>query len=72
MVVVAQVCDCKVSVVGSIPTRVNELLFIHIFIFSFGKKPGVEFRHSTRNSSKNSAKSGERSVLPLGSLCLLS
>ena len=42
-------------VVGSIPTRGNEI-FIYIFIFSFLRfgvkaKRGVDLRHSTRNAS---------------------
>ena len=42
----AQGCDCNMTVVDSIPTRGNELLFINILISSLwhqGKKPGVEF-----------------------------
>ena len=40
----------------------------YFLIFSFlpsgtNAKPGVDFRHSTLNASKNSAESGERSVL---------
>ena len=45
-------------------------LWVHIFALQKGKKPEVEFRHSTRNASKYSAKSGERNVLTLGSPCL--
>ena len=30
----AQGCDCKATVVGPIPTRGNELLFLYNFIFS--------------------------------------
>ena len=41
--------DCNATVVGSISTRENQLLFLNIFISSFG----VEFHHSTRNCSKN-------------------
>ena len=55
-----------------------ELLFINIFIWShhhlalaLRQKPSVEFRYSTRNASKISAKSGARNVLTVGSLCLL-
>ena len=40
------------------------------FNYRQGKKPGIEFRHSTRNASKNSAESGKHSVLTLCSLCL--
>ena len=32
MCVVAQGCHCNATVVGSIPTRKNELLFINIFV----------------------------------------
>ena len=52
----AQGCGCNVTVVSSIPTRGLQLLFINIFIPSLchrGTKPGVEFRHSTCNASKN-------------------
>ena len=58
---------------GSIPTRGKTLLFLHIFICSLFSAPrqklGFQFRHSTRNALKNSAESGQRSVLILGSLC---
>ena len=53
---------------SSIPTRGNELLFVNIFVTLLWQKPGVEFRHSKRNASKNE----ERSVLSLCSLCAYS
>ena len=41
------------TVVGSIPTRGNELLFLNLVSFlRSGTKAGVEFRHTTRNASK--------------------
>ena len=40
------------------------------FHYRQGKKPGIEFRHATRNASKNSVESGKQSVLTLCSLCL--
>ena len=50
---------------------VFKLLFIIIFTSSLRSFLGVEFRHSTGNASENSAESGDRSFLTLGSLCLL-
>ena len=70
---VAQRCDCYATVVSSIPIWGSELLCINIFISSLwhqGKSPGVEFHHSTRNVSENSAESGERGVLTKGYHCL--
>ena len=55
---VAHVCDCNVTIVGSITIK---LLFINIFISMLwhrGKKPNIDFPHSTRNASKNSAENG--------------
>ena len=40
----AKACDSNAAIVGSIPTRGNELLFIIWY--------QVEFRHSTRNTSQ--------------------
>ena len=48
----------------------NYYLLMFSFLCSGTKAPGVEFRHSTQNASKNSAKRGERSVLTLSSLPL--
>ena len=49
--VVVQGHKGNATVVGSIPTRRNGLLFINIFICSLWprQKPGVELRHSTRS-----------------------
>ena len=56
----------NLMVVGSILER---LKFYNFWLFSFLRFE-VELRHSTGNASKNSAESGERSVLTLGFLCL--
>ena len=57
---------------GSIPTRGNKI-FIYIFISSLWCKGKAWRWVSPLNMQclQNSAKSGERSVLTLGSLCLL-
>ena len=44
-------------------------LYFHFFALVSRVKRGVEFRHLTRNASRNWRKVG--SVLTLGSLCLL-
>ena len=60
-------------VVGLIPTRGNELLFINICIsllWHQDKSPSTRrcFRHSTRNASKNLAEVRDWSILMF--LCL--
>ena len=42
--------------------------YFYFFTLAPRQQPGVEFRYSTRNASKNSAESGKRSVLTLCSL----
>ena len=41
---VAQECNCNATVMGSMPTRVNKLLFINIFISSNSKSAALNFR----------------------------
>ena len=45
--------------------------YFDVFALAPRQKLSVEFRHVIRNASKNLAKTGERSVFTLGSLCLL-
>ena len=67
----AQRCDCNTTVVSSIPTRgMNYFLLIRFFAPAPKQKAGVEFRHTTRSSKKNSPENEERSVLILGFLYL--
>ena len=68
-------CDCKLDclVVGSISTRGNEIfIYIYIFISSFWCRGKARCWVPPLNTQcfQNSAESGERSVLILGSLCL--
>ena len=50
----SQACGCNATVVASILTRGNVLLFINITFLRSGvnAKRGVEFRHLKRNASK--------------------
>ena len=58
----------------SIPTRGIELLFVNILISSLwyqSRSAALSSAISNTQCFENSAKSGERSVVTLGSLCLL-
>ena len=67
-----QVCDCNTTVVGSISTRGNELLFLNIFISSFqclGKSPlSSATQHAMPRKTRQ--KVGNGVSQRLGSLCL--
>ena len=60
------------TVMGSIPTRRNDIYLYFHFLRSGKVKRGVEFRHSTPNAprirrkSENGNVNGERSILILG------
>ena len=65
-----------VTVTRRLWVRPQSKISYYLLIFSFSllvptQKLGDEFRHSTRNVSKNSSASGKRCVFTLGSLCLL-
>ena len=49
-----QVWDCNALVVGTIPTRWNELLFINMSFIRLRSREtrGVGFYHSTRNADE--------------------
>ena len=67
-------CDCKTDWLW-VRSPLEEMKYLLKFIFPFLRsgvevKRGVEFCHSTRNTSRIRQKVGNGSVLTLGSLCL--
>ena len=69
-VVVHYYMTVNATVLGSIPTHKNELLFIHSFIFSLWlQQKRAALSSAIQHAMPHPVESEERNVLTLGSLC---